>query len=181
MKIFITGVSGTGKSTVVEHLQAKGIHAIDIDAVPGLCRWIHTGTKEVAHWHSGIGSEFFETHQYICDREKLIELMNQSSGPVVVAGVSDTQADNLFDLFDKIFLFRCDEDIFFGRIKDRTNHDFGKHESEQEMIRGWYKEFEQEMLDKGAVPIDTNQPIDAIVQRILQELGQPGDGIFEAP
>src|SRR4051812_4525935 len=103
MKIFITGVSGTGKSTTIEALQAKGIHAIDIDAVPGLCRWIHTGTKEVAHWHSGIGSEFFETHQYICDREKLIASMNESSDPVVVAGISDTQAESLFNLFDKIF------------------------------------------------------------------------------
>jgi dephospho-CoA kinase len=173
MKIFITGVSGTGKSTTIEKLQEKGIHAIDIDAVPGLCRWVHTGTQEVAHWHSGIGSEFFETHQYICDREKLIALMNEVPGPVVVAGISDTQTHTLFDLFDKIFLFRCDEEVFLKRIKERTSHDFGKHESEQEMIRGWYKEFEQEMLNKGAMPIDTDQPVEQIVARILHELELP--------
>ncbi len=99
--------------------------------------------------------------------------MNKTAGPVVVAGLSDTQADTLFDLFDKIILFRCDEEVFFGRINNRINHDFGKHESEQKMIRGWYKEFEQEMLDKGAIPIDTDQPIEQIVNIILQE--------FEAP
>jgi dephospho-CoA kinase len=170
MKLFITGVSGTGKSTTIERLQEQGIHAIDIDAVEGLCRWIHINTKEVGHRHPNMGSEFFENYEYMCDRGKLIELMNQGSGPVVVAGVSDRQTENLFDLFDKIFLFHCDEKIFLQRVQDRTNHDFGKNETERNMILGWYKEFEQEMLDKGAVPINTNQPTEAIVERILQEL-----------
>lgn len=171
MKIFITGVSGTGKSTTVEKLREKGIHAIDIDEVEGLCRWIHTTTKEVGYRHPDLGSEFFENHEYICDREKLIELMGEGSGPVVVAGVSDRQAENLFDLFDKILLFHCDEKVFLQRIQDRTNHDFGKNETERNMILGWYKEFEQEMLDTGAISIDTNQPIEAIVERVLHELG----------
>lgn len=173
MKIFITGISGTGKSTTIERLQEKGIHSIDIDAVEGLCRWIHINTKEVGHRHPDMGSEFFENYQYICDREKLIELMNQGTGPVVVAGVSDTQAENLFDLFDKILLFHCGEKIFLQRISDRTNHDFGKNEAERKMIIEWYKEFEQEMLNKGAIPVDTNQPVEAIVSRVLRELELP--------
>ncbi len=167
MRIYITGVSGTGKTTTIEKLRERGIHTIDLDGVPGLCRWVHKVTKETHLWHPGIGQEFFDSHDYICDKQRLIELMG--SGNAVVAGLADNQS-GFFDLFDKLFLFHCDEEIFLQRVRDRTNHDFGKDDSEQEMIRGWYKEFEQEMLDAGAISVDASQPTDVIVAQLLSEL-----------
>jgi len=169
MKIYITGVSGTGKTTTAEKLREKGIHTIDLDGVPGLCRWVHAETKEVHRWHPGIGQEFLDTHEYICDRAMLIELMGNHER-VVVVGLTDNWLE-IKDLFDKVFLFRCAEEVFLSRVRDRTNHDFGKDEAEQEMILGWYKEFEEEMLDAGAISIDASQPTDHIVRQLLQELG----------
>lgn len=167
-KFYITGVSGTGKSTAAEALAERGVHTVDLDAIEGLCRWVNKESGEISHWHPGIGAEFFETYKYVCDRQKLIELMGDGED-VVVVGLADNWPD-IQDLFDKVFLFHCDEEVFMRRIRERTNHDFGKHESEQEMIRGWYREFEKEMMAQGAVPIDASQPTDAVINRVLKEL-----------
>jgi len=170
-RFYITGISGTGKSSVAEKLKEKGIHTIDLDEVEGLCRWVNKHTKNISHWHPGIGGEFFESHEYICDKEKLVALMNESKDKdiVVVVGLADNQSEFL-GLFDKIFLFYCDEEIFLKRIKNRTNHDFGKHDSEKEMILGWYRDYEKEMLGKGALPVNTAEPLDKVVDKILEQV-----------
>ena len=168
-KIYITGISGTGKSAIAEKLNKRGIYAIDIDEVEGLCRWRNKKTFEKADWYSGIGNEFFESHRYVCDKNKLFSLMNKNKDIIVVVGVADNQADFL-DSFDKVFLLHCSEKTFLKRIKDRTNHDFGKHKTEQKMILSWYKSFEKEMLDKGAVPINTEDSIETVVNNIISKI-----------
>ena len=166
-RFYITGVSGTGKSSVAEKLKEKGIPSIDIDEIKGLCCWVNKNTQEISHWHSGIGGEFFESYEYICDKKKLTDLMNNNKDIVVIVGLADNQSDFL-DLFDKIFLFHCDKKIFLKRIKDRTNHDFGKHKSEQKMILSWYKDFEKEMLERGAIPINTKKPLNVVVNKVIK-------------
>jgi broad-specificity NMP kinase len=36
MKVLITGIAGTGKSTIIKELNKKGIDAIDLHDVPDL-------------------------------------------------------------------------------------------------------------------------------------------------
>jgi len=126
-RFYITGVSGTGKSTVAEKLREKGISTIDLDEIDGLCHWENKNTKEITNWYSGIGTDFFESNQYVCDKDKLITLMNKGGNVIVVFGVADNFSD-LSYLFDKILLFHCDKEVFIKRIQNRTNHDFGKHQ-----------------------------------------------------
>lgn len=168
-KIYITGISGTGKSTISEELNKKGIYSIDIDSIKGLCHWENKKTFEKANWYSGIGSEFFKTHKYICDEKKLFALINKNKDIVVVVGITDNQSD-FFSSFDKVFLLHCSEETFLKRIKNRTDHDFGKHKTEQKMILGWYKKFEKETLDKGAVPINTEDFIESVVKNIISKI-----------
>ena len=52
---YITGVSGTGKTTVCEELTKRGFFAIDQDSkMYGLCSWKHNETKETAQFEYGI-------------------------------------------------------------------------------------------------------------------------------
>ena len=45
-KIYITGISGTGKTAIAKELQQRGFYTISIDEVPNLCIWINKETKE---------------------------------------------------------------------------------------------------------------------------------------
>lgn len=169
-KFYITGVSGTGKSTLVEELGNKGVATFDIDLIDGLCHWrnkVHGGT---ADYQPGIGRDWLDAHDYICDPVKLGELIGSYSGDnVVVAGLASNQ-DDFLSLFDKIFLLHCSEKTFLARLDDRGNNDFAKDKTEQEHILSWYKDFEDKMLKRGAIPIDAENSTAAMADEIISKM-----------
>lgn len=166
---FITGVSGAGKSTVAEKLAEKGVFSIDADSVKGLTHWIDKNTKEKSEWHPGMTKGWYWKNEYICYKEKLIGLINSSPKDiVVVAGLFNNRLE-LRDLFDKVFLLQCKEETFLKRITERGNHNFGKHILEKENILSWYKNFEREVLEEGAVPINTDKPLTDVVDEIFSK------------
>jgi dephospho-CoA kinase len=169
MKVFyITGMPGTGKSTVIEKLSERGAFSVDADSVKGLTHWINKNTKEKVEWHHGMSADWYKKHQYICYKEKLVDLINKSPKDiVVVAGLFNNRLE-LWDLFDKVFLLQCDEKTFFKRIIERENHDFGKHPLEKENILSWYKNFEREVSEEGAIPINTDCPLAEVVEEIYK-------------
>jgi dephospho-CoA kinase len=167
-QFYLTGVSGNGKSSISDELNKRGIPSIDIDSVSGLCHWINIKTRDRSPLLSDNGKEFFDNHEYLCNKEKLIDLMNEykDKGVVVVVGLADNYSE-LLELFDKTILLHCDEEVFLKRITERTNHDFGKHVSEKEMIMNLYKDYEKEMIDKGAIAINTDQPLEIIISKVI--------------
>ena len=167
-KFFITGVSGVGKSSVAEKLSQKGIYAIDIDAIEGLCQWVDNDTFKIDQWHPGMTNEWYQKHKYICDKEKLTNLMFNYKDVVVVVGLPSNHYE-LLGLFDKVFLLQCKEETFIKRLTERTNNDFGKHDLEKENILSWYKNFETKMLKKGAISINANPPIIDVVANIISQ------------
>jgi len=168
MKVFyITGNSGTGKSTVVEKLAERGVFSIDADSVKGLTHWVDKKTKEIVDWHPGMTKDWYWKHQYVCDKEKLINLINKSPKDIVVIAGLFNNRSNLWGLFNKVFLLRCAEEIFIKRITERENHDFGKHLLEQENILSWYENFEKEVLKEGAIPVNTDRPLVDVVNEIF--------------
>lgn len=169
-KIYVTGVSGTGKSTLAVEFQKRGYYSIDIDSVEGLCHWENKITKEKGHYYSGVGREFLETHNWVCDIEKLKEIFAEHQNEnIFVFGILDNE-DEFLPLFDKIFLLKISEKVALSRVDSRTNHDFGKHESEKEWIKSWQKEFEDDLLSRGAIPINAEDPIEKVIDEILSKI-----------
>lgn len=171
-KYYITGVSGVGKSAVVQELNKKSIPSFDIDAVENLCEWRNKISNEVADYYPGIGMEWLKAHDWICNTTMLKKLIDSQKNNVVIAGVASNQEEYL-DLFDKIFLLQCQPETFLHRINNRTENDFAKNKSEQDHILGWYKDYEIRMIKHGAIPIDTEKSLDQVVEQILSLIKQP--------
>ena len=163
-RILITGVSGTGKSTIAAKLAEQGYTTVDIDKAEGLCNWFNRETGDIVDYQAELNAEFVKNHTWLCDREKLEQLI-AGNETVLVFGMADN-FDELEDLFDQTILLKCSPEIFLNRIMHREDNDFGKHPEIQKLLEETHQEFEDKMIAKGAVPVDVSKPVIEIVEKI---------------
>ncbi|MFA6397518.1 MAG: AAA family ATPase [Candidatus Paceibacterota bacterium] len=167
-KFYITGISGTGKTAISLKLKQKGLNVIDLDDENiKLCHWKNKKTRKDSFSGYGTGLDFLNTNGWYCDIEKLKFLINSDDkNNFFVVGIAENQNEFL-NLFDKIFLLQCDEAELFRRIDNRKDNDFGKNNSEKEYIKSFRKKFENDLINKKAIVINSNDLIDSIVDKII--------------
>ncbi len=164
-KIFVTGIAGTGKSTVAQELQSKGIEVIDVDHVENLCGWVNNDTGKRA-FVAEPDNEFMDTHEYKCDMKELLRLINEVNETVVVFGCV---GDNNYFLphFNKTLLFQCSPKVLMERLSTRDTNPFGKNLGVQSRIMDWRIIFDEQMLKNGAISIDAERPLDEVVEEVI--------------
>jgi broad-specificity NMP kinase len=147
MRILITGMSGVGKTTVIRALRALDFRAIDMDE-PG--------------WAS-----FDEFGQQRWDVARLQELMGELlSEPLFVSGCSEDQVA-LYPQFSKIILLSAPKSVIAQRLARRTDNSYGKRVAELEEVMRNLDEIEPLLRKQATHEIVTTQPIDAVVEAIL--------------
>ena len=129
--IYITGIAGTGKSTICGELLRRGYEAYDADNE--LCGYysVDTGTITTSTAELAVRTlEWRRAHSWRMSRERLINLKQCiGSGIVFLCGNVENTAE-VNDLFDKVVPLVIDDDTLRLRIEGRTNNDFGKLDHE---------------------------------------------------
>ena len=169
-KIFITGVSGVGKTAVIKEFQNRGFCAFDMDRVPGLCYWKNKQSGEKISY-KGRSREWLDANAWICDITELKDFLDKRDEEIVImAGITSNSGEYL-NLFDQVFLLQIGKETLVHRINTRTEHDFGKAPAEKERILTTYKAREESLIQEGAISINAEYPspviVDAIVSKIL--------------
>lgn len=169
MKIYyITGVSGTGKSTLTKEFEKRGLNAVDLDS--GFCVWRNIKTGEEADVKNKAKPGFYDENDWYCDLKKLNNFLSHHEEPIFIFGACANQDDFLASS-DRIFLLKCNPDVFLKRIEARTNNSYGKLPQEKENELRWFQEFNNNMIGKGAIIINAENPIDQVVDEILTKSG----------
>jgi broad-specificity NMP kinase len=138
MKTLITGIAGTGKSTIVKALNERGVVSIDLHDVPGLFFWQNKETKEKVEYYPVHSKEWFDTVDRLCDINKLKEMLDQYTNIVMAGTTSGSNQKNFLSLFDKVILLQSNPETLIYRMKTRTNKSgYGKTEAEQEDNIEW--------------------------------------------
>lgn len=166
-KVFITGVSGTGKTTIANTLNAKGLYTISLDETPNLCFWKNKTTGEKIEREVELNETFINAHDWICDINLLVKLMNTDKEIIFVLGVAANQKEFMY-LFDKTIVLQCTPATLIKRLTERKDNDFGKDPTAQALVLSWYKEFEEDLIDKGAIPINTEASIKDVADTIIK-------------
>lgn len=148
--IYITGPTGSGKSTICKSLRDLGYKTYDTDD-EGLRKIQNVDGKEML-------SLDIDTVQSIHD--------TAGDDIIFICGTSatDLSAQNLFS---RIILLNIDEAVQEQRILQRTNNQYGKKPHQLANALKWRQVQIEKYQKAGAITIDATQPIKDIIAQII--------------
>jgi broad-specificity NMP kinase len=145
--VLITGMSGVGKTTVVEELRHRGFICIDMDE-PG---WSFMDPDGHQHW----------------DVERLERVMNEAGNKrFFVSGCAEEQAA-LYHRFRAIILLSAPRQVMVERICSRSSNSYGQNPEEMARILADLDEIEPHLRERCTYEIETTAPVNDVVDRIL--------------
>jgi len=153
-RILITGMSGTGKSSVIRELASRGYAAIDTDD-PGWCVPVD------GNWSS-------HDSDWLWDEDRMTRLLDaHAATPLFVSGCRPNQG-RFYDRFGHIVLLTAPLDVMLDRVTTRTTNPFGSRPEDREAITR-DKATVEPLLRRGAdIEIDTSTvSLDEVVAMLI--------------
>lgn len=152
----IEGVSGTGKTSVCNELQRRGYHAIH-------------GDRELAYQgdpETGEPTDGFTHEHHIWRVDKVKGLVENQDEAVTFFCGGSRNFSKFIDLFDGVFVLEVDLDTLNRRLDERSENEWGKKQSERELIARLHQT--KEDIPKIAIVIDANAPLALVVDEIVR-------------
>ena len=149
--IFITGMSGSGKSTILEELSKRGFRTIDTD-LDDFC--VYTFDDK------------FQEFGWLWNEDKMQRLIkSHQTGILFIAGTVSNQG-MYYRYFDEIIYLSTSLNNLIERVQQRTNNPYGKTKEEQKTIQSDYERFDSVIKKGASIIIDTSSPLEMIVDKI---------------
>ena len=167
----ITGVQGSGKTTLRDKFKQKGYQTIDID--DGYAHWVEKSTGRVVPHNPGGGMEWLMSVDFLLDLSKFTALLREPrQDPLLVFGGTGDLLEHL-DYFDYIYLLEYpDESSVINRLSERTNNLYGKHPDEVRSVLRYMGPYQDKLKARGAFAIDCTQPLSKVVEAIEYGINQ---------
>jgi len=171
--IYITGIPGTGKSSVREELLRRGYKAYG-GAEDNIAAFYNNDTgQRLEGWIEAKDrtSEWKAKHTWKITRETVQKLKEQAKNePIFLCAITRNDVSELWDLFDTVIALTIDEETLRQRLASRTNNDVGKTPDELQVILKRQQTASEDYKKFGAVMVDATQPIERVVEQILAEV-----------
>jgi len=146
VRILVTGMSGTGKSTVLRELRRRGHLTVDTD---------------YNAWELPDGS---------WDESRMDMLLAQYAD-VIVSGTVENQG-RFYDRFEHVVLLSAPATVILDRVRRRNNNPYGKTADQQDEILKYLRNVEP-LLRRGAtLELDGRRPV-AELADVIEGLGHP--------
>lgn len=150
-KVLLTGMSGTGKSTLIGELSRLGFRAVDLGEEP---------------W-----SEEAPDGDWVWNEDRVAELLGSSDGKwLFTSGCAENQGQ-FHPQFEKIILLSAPTEVIEERLRTRTNNQYGKRPGELEEVLGYVETVEPLLRRAAHHEIDTSAPLDEVLEAVLTLVG----------
>jgi dephospho-CoA kinase len=149
-RVLVTGMSGTGRSTLLTELAARGIWTVDTDY-----------------------GDYFETVDgeslWIEDRIDALLSVEDPCGMLVVQGTTRNQV-HFHPRFDHVVLLSAPADVLIERLRTRTDNPFGQRPSELAAILADLDDVEPLLRASATLEIVTTIPVTAVADAVLDHV-----------
>jgi shikimate kinase len=161
-RVLLTGMSGTGKSTVIKELSARGYKAVDTD---------YDGFSELVTVPDDQPTGLDPGQDWVWREDRIQTLLSTDDADVLfVSGCAPNQG-KFYPRFDHIVLLTAPAHVIVERLAQRTTNPYGKRPEEVARVLALQQTIEP-MLRRGAGHVvDTSVPLDQVVAEVLRLVG----------
>jgi dephospho-CoA kinase len=158
-RVLLTGMSGTGKSTLIRELAELGYKAVDADEP----EW-----SELVNVHGHPGVSASAPGQDLVWREDRIQdlLSTEDADVLFLSGCAPNQV-RFYSQFDHIVLLSAPVPLMLERLATRTTNPYGKHPDEIAMVINNTRAVEPKLRSAAGLEVDTSVPLAQVIETIL--------------
>ncbi len=155
MLIYITGVAGSGKSTLREELERRGHRAEDADE--GFCAWFDQDGQRVPTMPLHLRSpDWYANHHWRLLTERVRALADECASDVgFLLGVA-ANADEMAPYFASAFYLTADTDVICERLRTRDGEAHDVRFAAFASARDWQESAEQHWRSQGLAALDSS-------------------------
>lgn len=161
-RILLTGISGTGKSTVIEELASRGYPSVDLDS-PAYSEWAPVSDDSAAP-----GTPVEPDRDWVWREDRVQELLSSEGGEVLFVSGSAANMGRFLPRFDLVILLSAPPGVVARRLANRTNNPYGSRPEEVRRVLDLMKSVEPLLRRVADHEIDTSASLAAVVASVLR-------------
>jgi dephospho-CoA kinase len=165
-RILITGMSGTGKSSVVTELAARGYKAVDADS-PEYAEWVEVGGDT-----SDLGSPEWGAKDWMWREDRVQERLSIEDADLLFVSGCAANMGTFLSQFDHVVLLSAPAEIIVERLTTRTTNAYGKRPEEVARKLELIETIEPRLRRVAGHEIDASSSLDEVVATVLRIAGE---------
>ena len=155
-------MSGTGKSTVIGELAARGYKAVDADC-DEFSQWV-----EVESSANPFGSPVEVDRDWVWREDRIQDLLSTEDSEMLFLSGCAENMPKFLPQFDHIVLLSAPVDVIVERLRTRTTNPYGKHPDEITRVLGLIERIEPLLRRAAGHEIDTSARLENVVATLLK-------------
>jgi hypothetical protein len=156
------GMSGTGKSTIIGELAARGYKAVDADC-DEYSEWVEASADAGA-----IASPVEVGRDWAWREDRIRDLLSIEDTEVLFLSRRAENMGKFFPQFNRIFLLSAPVDAILERLGARTTNAYGKRPDEVARVLGLVETVEPLLRRAAGHKIDISAPLEEVVATVLR-------------
>jgi shikimate kinase len=161
-RILVTGMSGTGKSTITAELAACGYKAVDADC-DEYSEWV-----EATDGSGSVASPVEAGRDWVWREDAIQDLLSTDDAETLYLSGCAENMRRFLPQFDHIVLLSAPADVIVARLRARTNNPYGKRPEEVARVLGLMRSVEPLLRRVANSEIDTNAELTDVVAKLLR-------------
>ncbi len=158
-RVLITGMSGTGKSTVIAELAARGYKAVDTD---------YGGYSEVVSVPADEPTGLDPGQDWVWREDRIADLLSTEDAEVLFLSGCAPNQGKFYPRFDHIILLTAPPAVIVERLATRTNNPYGKRPEEVARVLNLRQTIEPLLRSGAGLVVDTSAPLDQVVAELIR-------------
>ena len=150
VRVLVTGMSGTGKSTVLHELATRGYRTVDTD------------TDE---WCERVDLED-GTRDWIWRASAMDALLSAPDDRSLFVAGCKTNQGSFYDRFDAVALLSAPLEVLMSRVQSRSTNPYGSTAADRSLIRRHLHEVQPLLRSSATVEIDATQELRFVADRL---------------